>query len=223
MSDTGNQSAVDALVDGETELRQQVEDLTDQRDDAARQARKLAETVDRRAEQWWDGDANDQKSREGDSEDDATDSAVADIETLRAERDAFLADSQRLAADFANYRKQSEKRVAESAAAQSSALVRDLLPVLDACDSALEQDAESAVGPIRSALLGELEKNGLALIAPAASDVFDPEQHDAVQHEPRDAADEPSEQDGPVVAELLRAGYAWKGRVVRPAMVKVMG
>ena len=39
--------------------------------------------------------------------------------------------------------------------------------------------------------------------------------HDAVAHEPGDGEQE--------VVEVLRAGYRWKGRVVRPAMVKVRG
>lgn len=142
-----------------------------------------------------------------------------EIEALRSERDGYLADSQRLAADFANFRKQSEKRVSEAAAAQSAGLVRDLIPVLDACDSALVQDPESAAGPIRSALIGELEKNGLELLAPGEGTSFDPELHEAVMHEPADGDDA----DGPIVGEVLRAGYLWKGRVVRPAMVKVIG
>lgn len=150
----------------------------------------------------------------------SSDERADDLEVLRAERDSYLADSQRLAADFANFRKQSEKRVADTAASQSAGLVRSLLPVLDACDSALELDEESAVGPIRSALIGELERNGLELLAPKADEVFDPEQHEAVMHEP--AADD-SDADGPVIGEVLRAGYLWKGRVVRPAMVKVIG
>lgn len=143
-----------------------------------------------------------------------------DTAALRAERDSYLADSQRLAADFANFRKQSEKRVSDAAAAQSAGLVRDLIPVLDACDSALVQDPDSAAGPIRSALIGELEKNGLELLAPSDDAPFDPEQHEAVMHEP---ATEEMGSDGPVVAEVFRAGYLWKGRVVRPAMVKVVG
>ena len=142
----------------------------------------------------------------------------ADLAAVAAERDSYLADSQRLAADFANFRKQSEKRVADAAAAQSAGLVRDLIPVLDACDSALIQDPDSAAGPIRSALIGELEKNGLELLAPTDGEAFDPEQHEAVMHEPATG-----DSDGPVVAEILRAGYLWKGRVVRPAMVKVIG
>lgn len=143
-----------------------------------------------------------------------------DLEAIKAERDGYLADSQRLAADFANYRKQSDKRVMDAAAAQSASLVRDLIPVLDACDSALVQDAESEAGPIRSALVSELEKNGLELLAPADGVGFDPELHEAVMHE---AAPDDAQTDGPVVGEVFRPGYAWKGRVIRPAMVKVIG
>jgi molecular chaperone GrpE len=45
---------------------------------------------------------------------------------------------------------------------------------------------------------------------------FDPNQHDAVLHEAGDGGES-------VVVEVLRTGYAWKGRVLRPAMVKVRG
>ena len=202
MSDSDNQSAIDALVENASN----------------------------------GASSNDVDAGSGGADwtDEGGGSTESDIEVLRAERDSYLADSQRLAADFANYRKQSEKRVADSAASQSSALVRDLLPVLDACDSALEQDSDSEVGPIRSALLGELLKNGLELIGPGAGEAFDPEHHDAVQHDPTPAgetaeaddengAEEDEGSNGIVVAELLRAGYAWKGRVIRPAMVKVVG
>lgn len=216
MSGEDRPSAVDALVDTEMGLRDQVDQLADERDDATRQVADLAASVDERDDQWWD-------TGNGDTSTELAGRVEADLEVLRAERDAFLADSQRLAADFANYRKHSERRVADAAATQSAGLVRDLLPVLDACDSALEQDPDSAVGPIRAALLTELDKNGLTLIAPQPAEAFDPEQHDAVQHEAVDPDAEPGEHDGPAIAELLRAGYAWKGRVIRPAMVKVVG
>lgn len=160
---------------------------------------------------------------EGSKSEDAGLSATADADQLEAalaERDTYLADSQRLAAEFANFRKQSEKRVSDAAALQSAGLVKSLLPVLDACDSALLQDPESPVAPIRSALLEELQRNGLELLAPDDREVFDPELHEAVIH---DAAGDDEEHEGPVVSEILRAGYLWKGRVVRPAMVKVIG
>ena len=204
MSDS-DKSAMDALVDEVMEGRE------------AAEAAKASPPYDHAAEV---GDET-----KGDDAEDApnltfaNDEGTDDIGALIAERDSYLADSQRLAADFANFRKQSEKRVSDAAAAQSASLVRDLIPVLDACDSALVQDTDSAAGPIRSALIGELEKNGLELLAPTEGELFDPECHEAVMHEPGDGENT----DGPVVAEVLRAGYLWKGRVVRPAMVKVVG
>jgi molecular chaperone GrpE len=152
--------------------------------------------------------------------DERGDAELSETEQLRLERDTYLADSQRLAAEFANHRKQSEKRVADTAASQSAALVRSLLPVLDACDSAIDLEAESSVVPIRSALIGELERNGLELLSPAVGDSFEPELHEAVMHEEASAD---AGQSGPEIGDIFRAGYLWKGRVVRPAMVKVVG
>ena len=152
--------------------------------------------------------------------DERGDAELSETEQLRLERDTYLADSQRLAAEFANHRKQSEKRVADTAASQSAALVRSLLPVLDACDSAIDLEAESSVVPIRSALIGELERNGLELLTPAVGDSFEPELHEAVVHE---EVSPDAVQSGPEIGDIFRAGYLWKGRVVRPAMVKVVG
>ena len=68
-----------------------------------------------------------------------------------------------------------------------------------------------------AALLGALEKEGLGRIDPVG-EPFDPNLHDAVMHEPAvDGAE------ATVVSDVMRPGYSWKGRVVRPAMVKVRG
>ena len=205
MSDQRGPSAVDAIIDQNEALRDEVDEVSEERDAAARQAADLASVIEERAE-----------AEEGVELVDGS-----ELSAITAERDSYLADSQRLAADFANYRKQSEKRVAEAAAAQSAGLVRNLLPVLDACDSAIVQDPESAVLPIRAQLIGELERSGLELLAPEAGEPFDPEQHEAVMHDTED--DGESEVEGPRIAEVFRAGYVWKGKVVRPAMVKVVG
>jgi molecular chaperone GrpE len=211
-------SAMDALVDELLDARDAAEAATaPAAQPAATEPAVVDDPVEEARKRPSIGFANVDEEIYDDSAEELDDEQVG---TLRAERDGFLADSQRLAADFANYRKQSDKRVADAAATQSAGLVRDLIPVLDACDSALLQDPESAAGPIRSALLGELVKNGLELLAPEVADVFDPAMHEAVIHEP--ASDE-SEHDGPVIGEILRAGYLWKGRVIRPAMVKVIG
>jgi len=60
-----------------------------------------------------------------------------------------------------------------------------------------------------------LEKEGLVRVDPV-DDAFDPNEHDAVAHEP-------GEGDEASVAETLRAGYRWNGRLLRPAMVRVRG
>jgi molecular chaperone GrpE len=141
---------------------------------------------------------------------------VASLELVTAERDQHLADLQRVSADFANFRKQTEKRNTELAAHAGSRVAEALLPVLDACDAAAQQGVEG-VEPIAAQLKGVLEAAGLELIADE-SEPFDPTRHEAAMTEPGEDG-----QDTAIVAEVLRSGYAWNGRVLRAAMVKVKG
>lgn len=138
------------------------------------------------------------------------------LEQAVAERDEYLDTLRRNQADFENYRKRAAKQVADDSARAVESLVDKLLPVLDACDAAVHHGAVE-VEPVFAALLGTLEKEGLTRIAPQG-EVFDPNHHEAVMHEPAQEGD-----DGTVVSDVMRVGYSWKGRVVRPAMVKVRG
>ena len=128
----------------------------------------------------------------------------------------YLGDLQRVTAEFANFRKQTEKRNQELTARASLRLAEALLPVLDAFDAAALQGVDG-VEPLHAQLLGVLGNEGLEVISDLDQD-FDPNRHEAVMTEEADEGD-----DGPVIAEVLRTGYAWKGRVMRPAMVKVRG
>jgi molecular chaperone GrpE len=141
---------------------------------------------------------------------------VDDIERLSRERDGYLDSWRRTQADFENYKKRVVKQQDDAAARAAESLVDKVLPVLDACDGAVRH-GEEAVTPIFASLLGVLEREGLERIDPAG-DVFDPNRHEAVLHEPAD--DDGHET---VVADVMRPGYAWKGRLLRPAMVKVKG
>ncbi len=141
---------------------------------------------------------------------------VADLERVTAERDQYLETSRRLQAEFENYRKQVSKRELEARERANEGLIGEMLPVLDAFDGALTSGVEE-VTPMRTTLLDALGKQGLARIDPTEAP-FDPNQHEAVMHEDGDGGD-----DGPIVAEVMRAGYSWKGRVIRPAMVRVRG
>ncbi len=135
------------------------------------------------------------------------------VEELLIQRDGYLNDLQRVTAEFANYRRKAAERQRDTAAAAEAGIVEKMLPVLDACEAAVAQGVEDVI-PIRDALYGALEKEGLArLDNPGAP--FDPNCHEAVVHEAGDGE--------AVIAEVLRAGYQWNSRVLRPAMVKVKG
>lgn len=142
----------------------------------------------------------------------SVESLVADLERVVTERDQFRDAYQRSAADFDNFRKQAQRRLDDEVVRSSGGLVERLLPVLDACDGALAHGT-TEVEPIAAALLGALEKEGLVRVDPIG-EPFDPTVADAVVHEPGGGGEH-------VVAEVMRAGYSWRGRVLRPAMVKV--
>lgn len=134
-------------------------------------------------------------------------------EELLAQRDGYLNDLQRVTAEFANYRRKAAERHEETVAVAAAGIVEKVLPVLDACDAAVAQGAGDVV-PIRDALFGALQKEGLAKLDDVGAP-FDPNCHEAVIHEPGDG--------DAVIAEVLRTGYEWNSRVLRPAMVKVRG
>jgi len=85
------------------------------------------------------------------------------------------------------------------------------LPIIDAAEAAYVGNPDE-VGPLLNALLVELKKLGLETLDIAGS-AFDPTTAEAVAHEPGDGGEV-------VVAEVLRSGYLWKGRTLRPAMVR---
>ena len=135
---------------------------------------------------------------------------------LEAERDEYLDLARRVQADFENYKRRVDQQNVELRARAAEQLARELLPVLDAGEAASAQGMQDAAA-IYNQLLSTLEKQGLARVA--ESDVeFDPNIHEAVIHEEGE-----SEGEAAVVTEILRTGYLWNDRVLRPAMVKVLG
>lgn len=142
---------------------------------------------------------------------------------VMAERDQYLDALQRVKAEFDNYRRRTERERTEVEERAAGKVGSELLAVLDACDAAIEHGSTD-VEPIRKALLEALGRGGLERMEPEGQP-FDPNEHDAVLHEPA----VPDEQGGgsdsqtSVVTEVLRAGYKWGSQVLRPAMVKVRG
>lgn len=141
---------------------------------------------------------------------------------LRAERDGYLDDLKRIKAEFENYRKRILKEQTEFVERASASLVSSLLPVLDNFDLAVSaaedtkefdkmlRGIEMVYGELKEVLKGE----GLRPIE-ARGQRFDPNLHEA-------ALEVPGAEEGELeVVEVLRPGYTFKGRVLRPAMVKV--
>jgi molecular chaperone GrpE len=138
-----------------------------------------------------------------------------DIERLARERDEYRELAQRIQADFENYKKRILKQQTEHLERAAQGLIEKLLPVLDTFDLALAHG--EGLDQVHAALVDVLAKEGLVRIDPLGQP-FDPNEHDAVAHEQGDDSDAEA-----AVSEVMRAGYRWKGRVLRPAMVKVKG
>jgi molecular chaperone GrpE len=149
-------------------------------------------------------------------------SVEEELEKVRAESAAHLDDLQRLKAEFENYRKRVLKEQTELVERASASLVSRLLTVLDNFDLAVlsaeeTKDFEKMLKGLEL-VYGELKEvlrqEGLEPIE-AKGRPFDPNLHEAALEV---GGDETGEL---VVAEVLRPGYAFKGRILRPAMVKV--
>jgi molecular chaperone GrpE len=143
----------------------------------------------------------------------------ADLAALTEERDALKGMAQRVQADFENYRKRMLREQTDAITRANEGLIEQLLPVLDSFELALSQlgDADENVRKgvelVYAELLAALEKAGLERIA-ATGVPFDPNVHEAVLQEGGPEGE-------PVVVEAVRTGYRLKGRLLRPAMVKV--
>lgn len=136
---------------------------------------------------------------------------VSEIDELAAERDQYRDMAQRVQADFENYRKRMQTQMRDEADRASGRLAEALLPVLDAAEAAYLGHPDE-VGPLLNLMLGELRKHGLETLD-LQDQPFDPNLAEAVAHESGDGG-------AVVVADVLRSGYRWNGRTLRPAMVR---
>ncbi|HSL73433.1 MAG TPA: nucleotide exchange factor GrpE [Ilumatobacteraceae bacterium] len=142
---------------------------------------------------------------------DDVDYSDVDVPALLAEREEYKGLAQRIQADFDNYRKRAAANSLAEADRASGRLAEALLPVLDAAEAAFLRHPDE-IGPLLNQMLVELKKHGLETLD-LENQPFDPEFAEAVAHEPGDGGE-------PIVSEVLRSGYTWKGKVLRAAMVK---
>jgi molecular chaperone GrpE len=138
---------------------------------------------------------------------------------VEREREEHLDDLKRVAAEFENYRKRVTRDQASLAARAHERLVKELLPVLDDLERALEAGAEheeakleEGVRLVQRELREALGKEGLVEIE--TNGRFDPHVHEAL-------LSQPSDQDEGAILEVLQKGYRLGDRVLRPARVVV--
>lgn len=150
----------------------------------------------------------------------AADSAMTpEIDQIRAERDELRDMLLRRQAEFDNFRKRTERERSEYLQWAGMEAVKDLLPVLDDFERAMRveggnPDYVKGVEMINTRMLETLKKLGLEPIESAGKQ-FDPHLHQAIERvETADA------EDGTVLGEFQR-GYNFKGKLLRPAMVRV--
>ncbi len=134
---------------------------------------------------------------------------------LAGEQDKYL----RLAAEYDNYRKRSQKEKENTYADAKADTVLALLPVYDNLERALKAECTDAayykgVEMIMDQLMKIFEKLGVEIIE-SAGQPFDPEKHNAVIHVEDESLGEN------VVAEEFQKGFTLNGKVIRFAMVKV--
>ncbi len=155
--------------------------------------------------------------------DPATDTSLsAELAKLRAEKEDLLNTLVRRQADFENFRKRIERDRHEEGRRGVERLITDLIPVLDAFDRALKthddpgfEEYRRGVNLIRKQLWDALSRHGLQRIE-AAGKMFDPHMHQAIER-----AEAENYPDG-FILEVFQDGYLFHGRVLRPAIVRVV-
>ena len=156
--------------------------------------------------------------------DEHTEQEVQEVDELAAltqERDDYLDRLQRLKAEFDNYRKRAARDQESLVARSTERLVKELLPVVDDLERALEAAAkheeaklEDGVRLVHRALRDTLAREGLVEIETDGK--FDPHVHEAL-------VAQPSEADEGSVIDVVQKGYRLGDRVLRPARVVIAG
>ena len=145
---------------------------------------------------------------------------MRELTESRQDTGELMANLQRVAAEFDNYRKRTERDQVENVQRAGQRVIESLFPTLDSIDAALAIEATSeneqrmleGIKGTEALLLEALKNEGCEPIA-AVGQPFDPALHEAVSVIPGEGDQ--------VVTQELRKGYVMRGRVVRPTLVIV--
>jgi molecular chaperone GrpE len=139
-----------------------------------------------------------------------------ELEVVRRERDEYLENMRRMKAELENSRARLQREHARSVELASERIVKELLPILDNLERALEADGDvkEGVEATREQLVGILTQEGLSPISSEGQD-FDPAVHEALMSKPSDEHEEDT------IIQTLERGYILNGKPIRPAKVVV--
>jgi len=147
---------------------------------------------------------------------------AAEIAKLRAEKQDLLQTLVRRQTDFENFRKRIERDRHEEGRRGVERLIMDLIPVLAGFDRALQahddpgyEEYRKGMMLIRKQLFDALARHGLERID-AAGKILDPRFHQAIERA------ESNEYPDGFIAHVFQDGYMFHGRVLRPAIVRVV-
>ena len=175
------------------------------------------------------GKTTDSKAQKKESSENSAKLVEEDIEALRdrlvekeTEAAEYLDTLQRLKADFENYKKRMLKEQTEFLAVASKDLLMELIPVIDNLERALDASKNAkdsgalskGVEMVYAQLVEVLKKAGVSDIDPQGEE-FDPVHHEAVTQVISD------EHKDNTIVEVFQKGYLLRGRLLRPASVKV--
>jgi len=153
-----------------------------------------------------------------------------EVEALRqqlagqqAKAEEYLDGWQRARAEFANYKKRVEREQEESRARVVADMLQDFVTILDDLERALRDrptDGDAAawasgIDMIQRKLMAVLDAEGVRPMIPVAGEMFDPNVHEAISHEPS-----PDHTEGQIIG-IIHQGYRIGERVIRPALVRV--
>jgi molecular chaperone GrpE len=159
---------------------------------------------------------------DGDGAGDQVERDLDELGATKRERDEYLELARRTRADFENYRKRVAKETSDALARGKAELARELLPVIDNLERALQSGSDPSAGEglvrgvelVLDELRAKLGNAGVEAFDPTG-ERFDPELHEALSAQPADGTE------SGLVLETVEKGYRLDGQVLRPARVVV--
>lgn len=145
-----------------------------------------------------------------------------ELEQAKQAKDEYYNRMLRIQADLENYRRRSRQELEQMSLFAGEDLMKKILPVLDSLERAISSFTEKSensswqdgVDLTLKQFQGILKNEGLEAV-PALKEPFDPQLHEAVYQEPQEQVTEPT------VIEEMQKGYRYKGKLLRPSLVKV--